>query len=91
MELSGCTVTFDLGAEASKRLIDGVVDDLPDQMVQACGARGADIHARTLTDRLKAFEDLDAARAVFFFLGHAHPLFEMHVYRLLYGMTCRAE
>jgi hypothetical protein len=60
IELSGCTVTGDLGAEAGKGLVDGVVHHLPHQMVQAGGARGADVHAGTLAHGLEALEDLDA-------------------------------
>ena len=34
-ELSGWIVTDDLGAVAGERLVDGVVDDLVDEVVQA--------------------------------------------------------
>ena len=36
----------DAGAEAGHRLVDGVVDDLPDEVVQTGETGGADVHAR---------------------------------------------
>ena len=45
---------------AGHRLVDRVVDDLPDQVVQAARVGGADVHARPPADRLEALEDLDA-------------------------------
>ena len=54
----------DLGAEAGERLVDGVVDDLVDEVVQAHHAGRADVHARALADRLEAFEDRDVLRVV---------------------------
>ena len=39
--------------------IDGVVDDFPDEVVQALGVGAADVHRRPLADRLQAFEDLN--------------------------------
>ena len=55
----------DFGAETGERFVDRVVDDLVDQVMQSGRPRGADVHRRTLADRFKAFEDLDAFRAVF--------------------------
>lgn len=55
----------DLVAVAGQGLVDGVVHDLIDQMVQAGGGSGADIHAGPLTDGLQALEDLDLRAAVF--------------------------
>ena len=55
---------LDAVAVAGQRLVDGVVDDLPDQVVQAALAGGADVHARALADRLEALEDLDRAGVV---------------------------
>ena len=63
-ELSGWIVTDDLGAEAGERLVDGVVDDLVDEVVQAHHAGRADVHARALADRLEALEDGDVLRVV---------------------------
>ena len=39
---------------AGHRLVDGVVDDLLDQVVQAALAGRADVHAGPLADRLEA-------------------------------------
>ena len=63
-ELSGWIVTVDLGAEAGERLVDGVVDDLVDEVVQAAHAGRADVHAGPLADGLEALEDGDVLRVV---------------------------
>ena len=44
---------------AGQRLVDGVVDDLPDQVVQAALTGRPDVHAGTLADRFQSLEDLD--------------------------------
>jgi hypothetical protein len=49
---------------ARKRLIDGVVDDLVDEMVQASGTRRADIHTRPLANRFEPLEYLDLISTV---------------------------
>ncbi len=49
----------DASGVAGQRLVDGVVDHLVDQVVQAGGARRADVHARTPPHVLPALEDLD--------------------------------
>ena len=54
----------DLIAVAGQRLVYRVVDDLVDEVVQPGGAGRADVHRRTLADRLEALEDLDLVRAV---------------------------
>src|SRR5690606_10334402 len=46
-------------AVAGQRLVDRVVDDLPDQVVQAALPGGADVHAGPLADGLEALEHLD--------------------------------
>ncbi len=51
-------------AVTGERLVDRVVDDLPDQVVQAALAGGADVHARPLADGLESFEDLDRGGVV---------------------------
>jgi hypothetical protein len=55
---------LDLRAEAGQRLVDGVVDDLLHQVVQAARPGGADVHAGALADRLQTLEHGDVARVV---------------------------
>ena len=57
---------FDVRSVACQRLIDGVVDDLVHQVVQASGAGGADVHARADSHRLKAFQHPQIGRVVVF-------------------------
>ena len=40
-------------------LIDGVIDDLPDKMVQTLLVHGPDVHPRPLAHRLQPFESFD--------------------------------
>jgi hypothetical protein len=54
----------DAGGEARHRLVDRVVDDLPDQVVQATLTRGTDVHAGPLADRLEPLENGDRRRVV---------------------------
>ena len=42
----------DVFGVAGHRLIDGVVHNFPDEMVQSLDSRGADIHSRSLANRL---------------------------------------
>src|SRR5918998_5668724 len=49
----------DLRAVPGQRLVDGVVHDLPHEVVEAPRARRADVHARAALDRLQPLEDLD--------------------------------
>ena len=49
---------------AGHRLVDRVVDDLPDEVVEAARVGRADVHARALADSLEALEDLDAGGVV---------------------------
>ena len=51
-------------AVAGQRLVDGVVDDLPDHVVQAALTGGADVHAGALADRLEALENGDGTAGV---------------------------
>ena len=53
-----------MSAVAGQRLVDRVVDDLPDEVVQAALAGRADVHAGALAHRLEALEDGDLARVV---------------------------
>ena len=61
---------LNLGAETGHGLVDGVVNDLPHQVVQTAGARRADIHARALTDGFETLEDLNFAAIVIVFVCH---------------------
>ena len=55
----------DVVAVAGQRLVDGVVDDLEHQVVQAGAVRGvADVHAGALAHGLQALQDLDAGAGV---------------------------
>ena len=54
----------DPGAVAGHRLVDRVVDDLPDQVVQSGETGGPDVHAGPLADRIEPFEDLDVLGVV---------------------------
>ena len=49
----------DARAVAGHRLVDGVVDDLPDEVVEAGEPGRADVHAGALADRVEALQDLD--------------------------------
>ncbi len=61
---------IDLGREAGHGLVDRVVDDLPDQMVQASLTGRADIHTRSFADRLEPFEDFDGFGTVLIVGSH---------------------
>jgi hypothetical protein len=54
----------DDAAEARYGLIDRIVDDLVDEVMEARGTSGPDIHGRSLTDRIEAFENLDGTGVV---------------------------
>ncbi len=51
-------------AVARHRLVDGVVDDLVDQVVEARGAGRSDVHPGPLADRFETFENRDVLGAV---------------------------
>ena len=55
---------LDAVAVAGESLVDRVVDNLIHQMVQASWSGGANVHARTLADGLKALEDLNLPSAI---------------------------
>ena len=50
--------------------INGVVDDFVDQVVQSPLTSASDVHAGSLANRLKTFQDLDIAGVV----RHTQPL-----------------
>ena len=51
-------------AEAGHRLVDGVIDDLVDEVMQAALVGGPDVHTGAAADGLKALEDLDIGSGV---------------------------
>ena len=65
-DIAGENPHVDFIAVAGQGLVDGVVHDLVDQVMQAPGPGGADIHARTLPDGLQSLQHLYVACAVFF-------------------------
>ena len=54
----------DFVAEAGHRFVDRVVDDFPDEMMQAQLAGRADVHRRALADGFDSAEDFDRSRVV---------------------------
>ena len=60
---SASRVTSMRRAVARHRLVDGVVDDLPDEVVEAGQTGRADVHARALAHGIEALEDLDVLGA----------------------------
>ncbi len=54
----------DAGAKTSDRFVDGVVDYLVDEVVEAIGTRRPDVHGRSFPNRVEAFEDLDSTGVV---------------------------
>ncbi len=61
---SASSVTSMRSAMPGQRLVDGVVDDLPHQVVQPALGGGADVHAGALADRLQPLQDGDRAAGV---------------------------
>ena len=61
-DVSRLDAHLDLRAEARQGLVDGVVHDLVDQVVQAAGGGGADVHPRPLPDRLQPLPALGSLR-----------------------------
>jgi hypothetical protein len=59
----------DRRAAPGQRLVDGVVDDLPDQVVQRTAVGAADVHAGSHAHGLEALEHTDIGSAVAV-LGH---------------------
>src|SRR5579872_7480908 len=54
----------DLLGVAGEGFVDGVVDDLIDEMVEAHFAGGSDVHGRTQPDSLEALEDFDVLACI---------------------------
>ena len=57
----------DVVAVAGERLVDGVVDDLVDEVVETAGAGGTDVHSGAFANGFEAFENLDLVGAVVVF------------------------
>ena len=68
---------LDTVAKTGESLVNGVVDDLVYQMVQTTRAGRTDVHAWTLANSFKAFEDLNVRTVVVlgFILSHVLLLF----------------
>lgn len=92
----------DLGAMPRQRFVDGVVQHLEHEVVQAGAIRRiADVHARPLAHRLQAFQDLDRGGAVaaafgggglrFLLFGHVVLLAAMGVGRTWRGCLKTAK
>ena len=67
--LVGVDRDLDVVAVAGQRLVDGVVDDLVDDVMEAAGPGRADVHARALAHRIEPTEDRDLAGRVVAVLG----------------------
>ncbi len=61
----------DAVAEAGHRLVDGVIDDLVDEVMQPALIGRSDVHAGAAADGLEAFEDLNIGSGVSVF-GFRH-------------------
>jgi len=55
---------LDAVVSARERLVDGVVDDLVDEVMEPSRTGRADVHARPFADRLQALQDLDVLGGV---------------------------
>ena len=62
----------DLIAETRKMFINGVIDYLIDQMIEAFGRNAADIHSRTFPDSLKPLKHSDAAGIIDYLICHIY-------------------
>jgi hypothetical protein len=54
----------DAVAEPGHRLVDGVVDHLPDEVMETGQTGGSDVHPRALPDRVETLQHLDVFGAV---------------------------
>jgi len=66
---------LDVVTVARQRLVDGVVDDLINEMMEPTAVGRADIHRRPFADSLQALKDLDLSGSVVAFVCHRtiHP------------------
>jgi hypothetical protein len=80
----------DLVAVTGHGLVNRVVNDLPDQVVEALEAGGTDVHTWAFAHRVKAFEHRDGVSAVrsVGLCGIARDLFAWLRRRVLDGCLC---
>ena len=71
-DVPGQNIHFDVRAEAGQRFVDGVVDDLIDQVVQAAGTGRTDVHTGTFPDGLETLQNLDLVGAILIFDQSIH-------------------
>ena len=57
-----------------ERLVNGVVDDLVDEMMETASVRLPDVHRRTLLNGFKPLQHLYLSGAVFVILRHLIPV-----------------
>jgi hypothetical protein len=55
---------LDVAGVPGESLVDGVVDDLVDQVVEAALSRGTDVHAGSFADRFQTLQQLNVAGVV---------------------------
>ena len=60
----GFNAHLDMGGVTSHRFVDGVVDTLPHQVVKRVETSAANVHTRSLSDRIQALKDLNGASVV---------------------------
>ena len=87
-DVPGQDVHFNVCTEAGQRLVDGVIDDLIDQMVESAGTGRTDVHAGTHPDRFETFEDLDLLGTIVFLDDGVHFF---HVIELADGSFLRLD
>ena len=75
----------DAVAETGHSLVDGVVDDLVDEVVEAALVGGADVHAGPAADGLEPLEDLDLLGGVGRTRGAVAGVLAPAVFRLAVG------
>ena len=59
-----CSVTVIWSAASGEIFVDGIVDDLPHEVMQAARIDAADVHRRPPPHRLETFEYFDVLRAI---------------------------
>jgi len=80
----------DVFSKTGDGFVDGVVDDLGNQVVEAFFIGGADVHAGTFSYRLKSFENGDVFGGVFRCIFD-HRRVRLYLSRESYLMSILAE